>query len=195
MGHDFNTVLGLHPGDEAGTLILDPRPEHQVAPDVVHFAVLTTLAEISAARAVRVSVAPATVTVHLLSRAAGAPRRQGPGVSRGTTVGGRGGRGHPGRRAGGQGDRTVRTPRLSGATAPSPSSRGAHSSRDSRMPRALHHPGLDSDHEADARQVGVARGHRGRDSVERPQRAWYPGAGRYAGESVRSAACSLPVRS
>src|SRR5882757_6649993 len=46
---NFNSALGLRPGDEPGTLILDPRPEHQVAPDVVHFAVLTTLAEISAA--------------------------------------------------------------------------------------------------------------------------------------------------
>jgi acyl-coenzyme A thioesterase PaaI-like protein len=73
VAHDFNTALGLHPGDEPGTLILDPRPEHQVAPDVVHFAVLTTLAEISAARAVGAPVVPATVTVHLLSRARLAP--------------------------------------------------------------------------------------------------------------------------
>jgi acyl-coenzyme A thioesterase PaaI-like protein len=66
---DFNTALGLRPGDEPGTLILDPRPEHQVAPDVVHFAILTTMAEISAARAVGALVVPTTVTVHLLSRA------------------------------------------------------------------------------------------------------------------------------
>jgi acyl-coenzyme A thioesterase PaaI-like protein len=71
--HDFNTALGLRPGDEAGSLILDPRPEHQVAPDVIHFAVLTTLAEISAAKAVGASVVPATVTVHLLARARLAP--------------------------------------------------------------------------------------------------------------------------
>jgi acyl-coenzyme A thioesterase PaaI-like protein len=70
---DFNAALGLRPGDEPGTLILDPRPEHQVAPDVVHFAILTTLAEISAASAVGASVVPATVTVHLLSRARLAP--------------------------------------------------------------------------------------------------------------------------
>jgi acyl-coenzyme A thioesterase PaaI-like protein len=71
---DFNTALGLRPGDEPGTLLLDPRPEHQVAPDVVHFAVLTTLAEIAAARAVgAAAVVPATVTVHLLSRARLAP--------------------------------------------------------------------------------------------------------------------------
>jgi len=70
---DFNTALGLRPGDNAGTLVLDPRPEHQVAPDVVHFAVLTTLAEIAAASAVGASVVPATVTVHLLSRARLAP--------------------------------------------------------------------------------------------------------------------------
>ena len=73
MATDFNSALGLKPGDEPGTLILDPRPEHQVAPDVVHFAVLTTLAEISAAGAVGAPVVPATVTVHLLSRAKLAP--------------------------------------------------------------------------------------------------------------------------
>ena len=73
MANDFNTALGLHPGEEPGTLILDPRPEHQVAPDVIHFAVLSTVAEIAAARAVGTSVVPATVTVHLLSRARLAP--------------------------------------------------------------------------------------------------------------------------
>jgi acyl-coenzyme A thioesterase PaaI-like protein len=70
---NFNAALGLRPGDEPGTLVLDPRPEHQVAPDVIHFAILTTLAEISAAGAVGASVVPATVTVHLLSRARLAP--------------------------------------------------------------------------------------------------------------------------
>src|SRR6195952_5890827 len=70
---NFNSALGLRPGDEPGTLILDPRPEHQVARDVVHFAILTPLAEISAASAVGASVVPATVTVHLLSRARLAP--------------------------------------------------------------------------------------------------------------------------
>ena len=70
---NFNSALGLRPGDEPGTLLLDPRPEHQVAPDVVHFAVLTTLAEISAASVVGASVVPATVTVHLLARARLAP--------------------------------------------------------------------------------------------------------------------------
>jgi hypothetical protein len=73
MAAEFNTALGLRPGEEPGTLVLDPRPEHQVAPDVVHFAVLTALAEIAAARAVGASVVPATVTVHLLSRARLAP--------------------------------------------------------------------------------------------------------------------------
>lgn len=70
---NFNTSLGLRPGDEPGTILLDPRPEHQVAPDVVHFAVLTTLAEVAAASAVEAAVVPATVTVHLLSRARLAP--------------------------------------------------------------------------------------------------------------------------
>ena len=73
MAHDFNTALGLRPGDEPGSLILDPRPEHEIAPDMIHFAVLTALGEISAASAVGASVVPATVTVHLLSRARRAP--------------------------------------------------------------------------------------------------------------------------
>lgn len=67
MAIDFNTALGLRPGDRPGTLVLEPRPEHQVAPDVVHFAVLTTLAEFSAAGAVGAPVVPASITVHLLA--------------------------------------------------------------------------------------------------------------------------------
>jgi acyl-coenzyme A thioesterase PaaI-like protein len=73
MTTSFNQALGFRPGEEAGTVLLDPRPEHQVAPDVIHFAVLTTLAEVSAAAAVGAAVVPATVTVHLLSRARLAP--------------------------------------------------------------------------------------------------------------------------
>ena len=67
MAIDFNTALGLRPGDGPGTLVLEPRPEHQVAPDVVHFAVLTTLAEFAAAGTVGAPVVPASITVHLLS--------------------------------------------------------------------------------------------------------------------------------
>ena len=55
--------------DDGESVVLDTRPEHQVAPDVIHFAVLTTLAEVSAAQAVGLSVVPANVNVHLLSRA------------------------------------------------------------------------------------------------------------------------------
>jgi acyl-coenzyme A thioesterase PaaI-like protein len=81
VANDFNSALGLRPGEEPGTLVLDPRPEHQVAPDVIHFAVLTTVAEIAAAAAVGASVVPATVTVHLLSRA-----RLAPLVGKGTVL-------------------------------------------------------------------------------------------------------------
>jgi acyl-coenzyme A thioesterase PaaI-like protein len=69
----FNQALGLRAGDEPGAVLLDPRPEHQVAPGVIHFAVLTTLAEVAAAESVGAAVVPATVTVHLLSRAVLAP--------------------------------------------------------------------------------------------------------------------------
>ena len=73
MTANFNDALGMRPGDEPGTILLAPRPEHQVAPGVIHFAVLTTLAEVSAANAVGAAVVPASVTVHLLSRAGLAP--------------------------------------------------------------------------------------------------------------------------
>jgi acyl-coenzyme A thioesterase PaaI-like protein len=73
MTANFNQSLGLYPGDEPGTILLEPQPEHQVAPNVIHFAVLTTLAEVAAASVVEASVVPATVTVHLLTRAVLAP--------------------------------------------------------------------------------------------------------------------------
>lgn len=64
---DFNTDLGLRlDGDE---LVLDTRPEHQVAPGLIHFAVLATLAEVSAARAVGGGVVPTSLTLNLLRRA------------------------------------------------------------------------------------------------------------------------------
>jgi len=69
VANTFNATLGLRPGDEPGSHILEPRPEHEIASDVVHFAILTTLGEIAAASAVGASVVPATVTVHLLARA------------------------------------------------------------------------------------------------------------------------------
>jgi acyl-coenzyme A thioesterase PaaI-like protein len=65
----FNEALGLAPGDDGESVILDTLPEHQVAPDTIHFAVLTTLAEVSAAQAAAAPVVPASVTVKLLSRA------------------------------------------------------------------------------------------------------------------------------
>jgi acyl-coenzyme A thioesterase PaaI-like protein len=64
----FNDVLGLAAG-EAGEVVLDTRPEHQVAPGTIHFAVLATLAEVSAAHAVGAPVVPATVSLSLLARA------------------------------------------------------------------------------------------------------------------------------
>ena len=65
---DFNTALGLVPGED-GSVVLDAGAAHEVAPDTVHFAVLATLAEVAAARAVSAPVVPAAVSVQLLSRA------------------------------------------------------------------------------------------------------------------------------
>lgn len=64
----FNQALGLVAGDD-GAIVLDTRPEHEVAPETVHFAVLTTLGEVAAAQAVGAPVVPATVNVSLLTRA------------------------------------------------------------------------------------------------------------------------------
>ena len=68
MNENFNDRLGMRPGDD-GTIVLDTRPEHQVMPGTIHFAVLTTLAEVSAAGAVGGPVVPTNVNVHLLRRA------------------------------------------------------------------------------------------------------------------------------
>ncbi len=68
----FNSWLGLQPGDDAQStpsIVLDTRPEHEVVPGTVHFAVLATLAEVAAAQAVAAAVVPAAVTVQLLARA------------------------------------------------------------------------------------------------------------------------------
>lgn len=68
MGN-FNSNLGLHPGPNPETVLLDATAAHEVAPGTIHFAVLSTLAEVAAAGAVGVAVVPASVQVNLLSRA------------------------------------------------------------------------------------------------------------------------------
>ncbi len=65
----FNSHLGLRLSDDGAAIVLDPRPEHEVTPGTIHFAVLTTLAEVAAAHAAAASVVPTTVTVQLLRRA------------------------------------------------------------------------------------------------------------------------------
>ncbi len=65
----FNSWLGLLPGEEANEFVLDSRPEHEVAPDTLHFAVLATLGEVAAASSIGVPVVPVAVQVQLLSRA------------------------------------------------------------------------------------------------------------------------------
>lgn len=65
----FNASLGLRPGPDDSSVLLDATEAHEVVPGTVHFAVLTTLAEVAAARAVGAAVVPASVQVNLLSRA------------------------------------------------------------------------------------------------------------------------------
>jgi len=69
MSQSFNDFLGLRPAEDGEGVVLDTRPEHQIAPDTIHFAVLTTLAEVAAAGAVGASVVPSSVNVQLLRRA------------------------------------------------------------------------------------------------------------------------------
>lgn len=64
----FNAALGLAAG-EAGAVVLDTRPEHEVVPGTIHFAVLATVAEVAAAGAVGAPVVPAAVSLTLLTRA------------------------------------------------------------------------------------------------------------------------------
>ncbi|MBI4565133.1 MAG: PaaI family thioesterase [Planctomycetes bacterium] len=65
----FNAALGLK-REGGGTIVLETRPEHEVAVGIIHFAVLATLAEVAAAEAVGEAVVPASVSLNLLQRAA-----------------------------------------------------------------------------------------------------------------------------
>lgn len=68
MPPGFNDWLALAPGAD-GSVALDTRPEHEVVPGTVHFAVLATLAEVAAARAAGAAVVPTAVSLSLISRA------------------------------------------------------------------------------------------------------------------------------
>jgi len=82
----FNQALGLRAG-ENGTVLLDTRPEHEVAPGTVHFAVLATLAEVAAAGAAGASVVPASVHLSLMRRAVpGRLEGRGQVLKRGRTL-------------------------------------------------------------------------------------------------------------
>ena len=77
----FNDRLGITTSSDGRSIELDAGEAHLVAPDTVHFAVLTTLGEVSAARAVGRPVVPVDVTVRLMSRA-----RAGRLTARGTVL-------------------------------------------------------------------------------------------------------------
>lgn len=64
---DFNSALGLRLEDDE--IVLDTRPEHEVAPGLIHFAVLATMGEVAAAHAVEAAVVPASIHLNLISRA------------------------------------------------------------------------------------------------------------------------------
>ena len=79
MGNNFNDHLGLQPSEHGEGIYLDPRPEHQIMPGTIHFAVLTTIAEVAAAGSVGAAVVPASVTIQLMRRAAADRRLEGRG--------------------------------------------------------------------------------------------------------------------
>jgi uncharacterized protein (TIGR00369 family) len=65
--YDFNSWLGLKLGADGETVELEARaPEHQIGHDMVHLAVLTTLGEVAAARAVGGAVVPTALTANFL---------------------------------------------------------------------------------------------------------------------------------
>lgn len=77
----FNTGLGLKLGEDPHTIELQAAEHHQVTPGMVHFAVLTTMAEVAAAQTVERAVVPAQVSVSLLR-----PARLGLLVAKGRLV-------------------------------------------------------------------------------------------------------------
>ena len=78
MGN-FNDRLGLRRSDDGLGVVLDPGPEHQIAPGTIHFAVLATIAEVSAAISVEAAVVPASVNIELLRRAVSDRQLEGRG--------------------------------------------------------------------------------------------------------------------
>jgi uncharacterized protein (TIGR00369 family) len=69
MSKSFNSHLGLEQGEDDLSVVLETRDEHLVAPGTVHFAILATLAEVSAARSVQAAVVPASIQLQLMRRA------------------------------------------------------------------------------------------------------------------------------
>ncbi len=80
MNSNFNERLGLRRTDDGLGVVLDPRPEHQIALGTIHFAVLATIAEVSAAISVGAAVVPAAVNVQLLRRAVADRQLEGKGT-------------------------------------------------------------------------------------------------------------------
>ena len=70
MTKSFNSHLGLEHGTDGHSVVLETRDEHLVAPGTVHFAILATVAEVSAAQAVEATVVPASIQLQLMRRAA-----------------------------------------------------------------------------------------------------------------------------
>lgn len=65
----FNAHLGLRPSPDGDAIELDTRPEHEVVPGTIHFAVLATLAEVAAASAAQAAVVPTALHLQLMRRA------------------------------------------------------------------------------------------------------------------------------
>ncbi len=70
MEKDFNRGLGLRAVGETGAIEMEAlAPAHEAAPGIVHMAVLTTLGEVAAARAVGEAVVPVSLSAQFLAPA------------------------------------------------------------------------------------------------------------------------------
>ncbi len=67
---NFNGSLGIRALGDGGAIEMEARaPAHEAAPGIVHMAVLTTLGEVAAARAVGEAVVPVALSVQFLAPA------------------------------------------------------------------------------------------------------------------------------
>ncbi len=65
----FGSWLGFVRGPGEHEIVLDTRPEHEVVPGTIHFAVLATLGEVAAAATIDAAIAPVALSAQFVTRA------------------------------------------------------------------------------------------------------------------------------